>query len=69
MRVQIQGVLDREQAIAKAHLEAGKKDRALIALRQRKYQQSLLTKTDQQLENLEQMVRCSVYLHGLKRSR
>ena len=49
-------VLDREQEIAKTHLATGQKDRALIALRQRKYQQSLLLKTDTQLENLEQLV-------------
>lgn len=46
--------------IAKTQLAAGQKDRALIALRRRKYQQSLLTKTDQQLENLEQLVCPSV---------
>jgi charged multivesicular body protein 6 len=69
----IQGVLDREHAIAKAHIAAGRKDRALIALRQRKYQQSLMTKTDQQLENLEQLVSTIEFslvemsvLHGLK---
>jgi charged multivesicular body protein 6 len=54
-------VLDREHAIAKAHLAAGRKDRAVIALRQRKYQESLLLKTDAQLENLEQLV-CPVVL-------
>jgi charged multivesicular body protein 6 len=48
--------LDREYAIAKAHMAAGHKDRAIVALRQRKYQQSLLLKTDGQLENLEQLV-------------
>ncbi|KAJ2919245.1 hypothetical protein MD484_g1126, partial [Candolleomyces efflorescens] len=70
---QIQGVLDREEAIARAHLEAGRKDRALIALRQRKYQQSLLQKTDGQLVNLEQLVSTIEFslvevsvLHGLK---
>ncbi|KAF8973696.1 Snf7-domain-containing protein [Flammula alnicola] len=70
----IQAVLDREHAIAKAQIAAGQKDRALIALRRRKYQQSLLTKTDQQLENLEQLVRFYIefslvevsVLHGLK---
>ncbi|KAF5312918.1 hypothetical protein D9619_002989 [Psilocybe cf. subviscida] len=63
----------REHAIAKAHIAAGRKDRALIALRQRKYQQSLMTKTDQQLENLEQLVSTIEFslvemsvLHGLK---
>ena len=54
---QIQGILDREHAIAKEHLASGRKDRALVALRRRKYQESLLGKTDQQLENLEQLVR------------
>lgn len=54
--LQIQGVLDREHAIAKAQLAAGQKDRALIALRRRKYQLSLLTKTEKQLETLDQLV-------------
>lgn len=69
----IQGVLDREHAIAKAHLEAGQKERATIALRRRKYQRSLLVKTDSQLENLEQLVSTIEFslvevsvLHGLK---
>jgi len=53
---QIQVILAREHEIAKAHLAAGRKDRALVALRQRKYQQSLLSKTDSQLETLEQLV-------------
>jgi len=69
----IQGILDREHQIAKAHLAAGDKDRAVIALRRRKYQQSLLIKTDGQLENLEQLVSTIEFslievsiLHGLK---
>ncbi|KAG6818033.1 hypothetical protein H0H87_009188 [Tephrocybe sp. NHM501043] len=69
----IQVVLDREHAIAKAHLVVGEKDRAVIALRRRKYQQSLLMKTDAQLENLEQLVSTIEFslvevsvLHGLK---
>lgn len=56
--MKIQSVLDREFSIAKAQLANGQKDRALIALRRRKYQQSLLTKTDEQLVTLEQLV-CS----------
>lgn len=56
---QIQVILDREYAIAKEHLANGQKDRAAIALRRRKYQQGLLQKTDQQLENLEQLVTSS----------
>ncbi|KAK0208128.1 Snf7 family [Desarmillaria ectypa] len=69
----IQVVLDREHAIAKEHLEAGRKDRAIVALRRRKYQQSLLLKTDGQLENLEQLVSSIEFslievsvVHGLK---
>jgi len=69
----IQVVLDREHEIAKAHLATGQKDRAVIALRRRKYQQSLLLKTDGQLENLEQLVSTIEFslvevsvLHGLK---
>ncbi|KAF8203127.1 Snf7 family [Pholiota molesta] len=69
----VQAILDREHAIAKAQIAAGQKDRALIALRRRKYQQTLLTKTDQQLENLEQLVSTIEFslvevsvLHGLK---
>ncbi|KAJ8591502.1 hypothetical protein M405DRAFT_873215 [Rhizopogon salebrosus TDB-379] len=69
----IQVVLDREHEIARAHLATGQKDRAVIALRRRKYQQSLLLKTDGQLENLEQLVSTIEFslvevsvLHGLK---
>lgn len=50
-------MLDREHEIAKQQLAAGRKDRALVALRKRKYQESLLLKTDAQLENLEKLVR------------
>ncbi|KAH8102519.1 Snf7-domain-containing protein [Cristinia sonorae] len=52
----IQGILDREHEIAKQHLAVGQKDRAIFALRKRKYQESLLAKTDGQLENLEKLV-------------
>ena len=54
-------MLDREHEIAKQQLAAGNKDRALIALRKRKYQEGLLVKTDAQLENLEKLaspIRC-----------
>ena len=54
--MQIQVVLDREHEIAKAHLANGQKERAVIALRRRKYQQGLLLKTDSELETLEQLV-------------
>ncbi|KAI0830614.1 Snf7-domain-containing protein [Trametes gibbosa] len=69
----IQAVLDREHEIAKQQLAAGRKDRALIALRKRKYQESLLVKTDGQLENLEKLVSTIEFslvevsvLHGLQ---
>ncbi|KAJ7357251.1 Snf7 family [Mycena albidolilacea] len=69
----IQVVLEREHVIAKTHLAAGNRDRAVIALRRRKYQQSLLLKTDGQLETLEELVSTIEFslvevsvLHGLK---
>ncbi|KLO09339.1 hypothetical protein SCHPADRAFT_922383 [Schizopora paradoxa] len=72
-RKKIQIVLDREEEIAKQQLRAGQKDRALVTLRQRKYQESLLQKTDTQLENLEQLVSSIEFsriqvsvLHGLE---
>ncbi|SGY15323.1 BQ5605_C013g07326 [Microbotryum silenes-dioicae] len=52
----IQVVLLRESEIASLALQQGNKSRALIALRQKKYQQSLLTQTDQQLETLQKLV-------------
>ncbi|GBE77869.1 Vacuolar protein sorting-associated protein [Sparassis crispa] len=69
----IQAVLEREYEIAKQHLAAGNKDRALFALRKRKYQETLLLKTDGQLENLESLVSTIEFsliqvsvLHGLQ---
>ncbi|KAB5590665.1 Charged multivesicular body protein 6 [Ceratobasidium theobromae] len=55
-RRRIQGVLDREHAIAKEALANGNKRIALLALRRRKYQESMLQKTDGQLETLENLV-------------
>ncbi|CDZ97419.1 snf7 family charged multivesicular body protein 6 [Phaffia rhodozyma] len=52
----IEYVLKREEEIAKEALEAGNKSRALTALRQRKYQQQLLLRTDTQLETLQSLV-------------
>jgi len=69
----IQVILEREHEIAKQQLAAGHKDRALVALRRRKYQEGLLVKTDGQLEALEQLVSTIEFslvevsvLHGLK---
>ncbi|KAG9235467.1 Snf7 family [Amylocarpus encephaloides] len=46
---------DRETAIAKEMLAKGDKKKALLALRRKKYQESLLAKTDTQLEQLEKL--------------
>ncbi|KAK4987071.1 Vacuolar protein sorting-associated protein 20 [Elasticomyces elasticus] len=46
-------ITSREKEIAKECLAKGDKKRALLALRRKKYQESLLTKTDQQLAQLE----------------
>ena len=46
---------NRETEIAREMLSKGDKKRALLALRRKKYQESLLTKTDQQLEQLEKL--------------
>ena len=54
--LQLQHVLNREEEIAKESLKQGNKPRALIALRQKKYQQTLLSQTDQQLETLQKLV-------------
>ncbi|KAI1418244.1 Snf7-domain-containing protein [Hypoxylon sp. FL1857] len=48
---------DKETAIARQMLAAGDKKRALLALRRKKYQESLLEKTDAQLAQLEQLTR------------
>lgn len=48
-------VTDREHQIAKECLAKGQKDKALLALRRKKYQESLLEQTDGQLEQLEKL--------------
>ena len=48
-------ITDRETAIAKEMLARGDKSKALLALRRKKYQESLLAKTDAQLEQLERL--------------
>lgn len=52
----IQGVLDKEKELAKKLLKEGKKDRAKLLLRKKKFQEGLLEKTDGQLDNLERLV-------------
>lgn len=46
-------VTDRETEVARECLRQGHKDKALLALRRKKYQVSLLSKTDQQLAQLQ----------------
>ncbi len=46
---------DREKAIARECLARGDKPKALLALRRKKYQESLLGQTDAQLEQLEKL--------------
>ena len=48
-------ITDRETAVAKECLFRGDKSKALLALRRKKFQESLLAKTDAQLETLEQL--------------
>jgi len=48
-------ITDRETAIAKECLARGDKTKALLALRRKKYQESLLSQTDAQLETLEKL--------------
>jgi charged multivesicular body protein 6 len=48
-------ITSREVSIAKECLAKGDKDKALLALRRKKYQETLLAKTDAQLEQLEQL--------------
>lgn len=52
----IEGNLERERQLAKRLIQNGQKDRALLLLRKKRFQEQLLTKTDGQLENLERMV-------------
>lgn len=46
-------ITTRETEIARECLRSGNKSKALLALRRKKYQESLLQKTDQQLAQLE----------------
>ena len=48
-------ITTRETEIAKECLARGDKAKALLALRRKKYQESLLSKTDSQLEQLEKL--------------
>ncbi|KAL2041136.1 hypothetical protein N7G274_006080 [Stereocaulon virgatum] len=48
-------ITDRETSIARECLTRGDKSKALLALRRKKFQESLLAKTDAQLQTLEEL--------------
>merc|ERR1712059_65285 len=52
----ITGQLEKDRDLAKRLLKEGKKDRAKLLLRKKKFQEGLLEKTDGQLDNLERLV-------------
>lgn len=47
---------ERERAVAKECIKNGRKDKAMRLLKKKKYQDTLLAKTDTQLDNLEKLV-------------
>lgn len=48
--------LEKERELAKQLLKNGKKDKALLLLKKKRYQEQLLDKTENQIGNLERMV-------------
>ncbi|XP_047465466.1 charged multivesicular body protein 6 [Mugil cephalus] len=48
--------LEKERLLAKQLLKDGKKDKALLLLKKKRYQDQLLDKTENQISNLERMV-------------
>lgn len=48
--------LEKERNLAKLLLKDGKKEKALLLLKKKRYQDQLLDKTENQISNLEQMV-------------
>ena len=55
-RVQIQGNIDRETAVARELVAAGKKPRALLALKRRRLQEGQAARLEAWLLNVEEMV-------------
>lgn len=53
-RINVQ--LEKERLLAKQLLQNGKKDKALLLLKKKRYQDQLLDKTENQIGNLERMV-------------
>lgn len=52
----IQLNLEKERQLAKQLLKGGKKDKAKLLLKKKRYQEQTLERTDNQLDNLEKMV-------------
>ncbi|XP_001360810.3 charged multivesicular body protein 6-A [Drosophila pseudoobscura] len=52
-RIELQ--LENDRLLAKKCLQQGRKDRAKLLLRKKKYQESMLTNADKQLDNLEKL--------------
>ncbi|KAL0122620.1 hypothetical protein PUN28_007377 [Cardiocondyla obscurior] len=52
----IEQSLEKERLLAKELLKNGKKERAILLLRKKKYQEQVLSRADGQLENLERMI-------------
>nr|ACO11497.1 Charged multivesicular body protein 6-A [Caligus rogercresseyi] len=52
----INTVLAKDREVAKRLLREGKKDRALLLLRKKRYQEDLITKAEGQINNIEQLV-------------
>merc|ERR1712168_175228 len=48
--------LEKERTLAKQLLKDGKKDKAKLLLKKKHYQENLLNKTDNQLENIDRMI-------------
>jgi len=51
----IEGVLEKDRELARKLLKEGKKDRAKLLLRKKKYQEGLLDQTAGQLDNIERL--------------
>lgn len=52
----INAQLEKERDVARQLLKDGKKDKALLLLKKKRYQDKLLDKTESQISNLEQLV-------------
>ncbi|XP_014676459.1 PREDICTED: charged multivesicular body protein 6-B-like [Priapulus caudatus] len=48
--------LEKERLLAKSLLSSGKREKALLLLKKKRYQENLMSKTDSQIDNIERMV-------------